>query len=118
MQIKPSFFMNNSDLSTSRQKTDWIKLVFYTTILYFCYETGSKKNCFKRCPYLIFTIMTNINLTTTLLITFALGFGINVCSAQPYQPANADQIKPKFSWPDGKVMAISLTFDDARLSQV
>jgi peptidoglycan-N-acetylglucosamine deacetylase len=40
----------------------------------------------------------------------------NICSAQSYQ-TNTVSNKPKFQWPEGKKMAISLTFDDARLSQ-
>lgn len=36
--------------------------------------------------------------------------------AQGYQ-TGTDQKKSDFSWPEGKKMAISLTFDDARLSQ-
>mgnify|MGYP006870685950 FL=1 len=34
------------------------------------------------------------------------------------EPLLAQQDKPAFSWPDGKQIAVSLTFDDARLSQV
>jgi len=62
--------------------------------------------------------MRNTNLKPTLQITLALVLVINVCSAQYYQPDNATQQKSKFIWPDGKVMAISLTFDDGRASHV
>lgn len=62
--------------------------------------------------------MRKNNLGPTLLITLSLGLVINVCSAQAYQPDNATQEKSNFSWPEGKTMAISLTFDDARLSQI
>lgn len=34
------------------------------------------------------------------------------------EPLLAQQDKPPFSWPDGKQMAVSLTFDDARVNQV
>ena len=41
----------------------------------------------------------------------------NICSAQDYQ---SDTIKNKtgFKWPEGKAMALSFTFDDARISQI
>lgn len=35
-----------------------------------------------------------------------------------YKMTSAQQNKPAFSWPDGKQIAVSLTFDDARMSQV
>ena len=35
-----------------------------------------------------------------------------------YKPDNTTQKKTVFPWPEGKMTAISLTFDDARLSQV
>ncbi|HNR41363.1 MAG TPA: polysaccharide deacetylase family protein [Bacteroidales bacterium] len=40
-----------------------------------------------------------------------------VISGQEYLKAS-DLDKPDFQWPEGKKMALSLTFDDARLSQV
>jgi len=38
--------------------------------------------------------------------------------AQDYKQTGESIITPDFQWPEGKKMAISLTFDDARLSQV
>src|SRR6187549_3752171 len=49
-----------------------------------------------------------------ILLAAGFSLGINNGLAQTYQ-ANAN--KSGFKWPDGKKMAISLTFDDARLSQ-
>jgi len=61
--------------------------------------------------------MKNIRLKSFLLP--ALLLSCSVMSAQGYyRPDNAAQEKSRFSWPEGKVMAISLTFDDARLSQI
>ena len=40
-----------------------------------------------------------------------------VSQAQAYQSGTI-QKKPDFQWPEGKKMGLSLTFDDARLSQV
>ena len=47
----------------------------------------------------------------------AFGMITSVCFSQTYNtnPAETDH---KFSWPEGKKMALSLTFDDARLSQI
>ncbi|HNY15497.1 MAG TPA: polysaccharide deacetylase family protein, partial [Bacteroidales bacterium] len=41
-----------------------------------------------------------------------------ICIAQAYSGKSGSGIKQSFSWPEGKKMAISLTFDDARLSQI
>ena len=41
----------------------------------------------------------------------------NVLFAQDYKMEGADS-KTEFQWPDGKQMALSLSFDDARFSQV
>lgn len=51
------------------------------------------------------------------LITVALTFTINISFGQAYQTDTA-QAKHEFSWPERKKMALSLTFDDARLSQI
>jgi peptidoglycan/xylan/chitin deacetylase (PgdA/CDA1 family) len=40
-----------------------------------------------------------------------------ISPAKSYQ-SKEDEKKPDFQWPEGKKMALSLTFDDARLSQV
>ncbi len=55
--------------------------------------------------------------SSVFLITIALSFVMNVCLSQAYD-SNAQQVKSDFKWPEGKKMALSLTFDDARLSQV
>ena len=38
--------------------------------------------------------------------------------AQGYESEGTTKEVEKFQWPDGKKMALSLTFDDARLSQI
>ena len=40
------------------------------------------------------------------------------CSAQTYNSSSPSETHQKFPWPEGKKMALSLTFDDARLSQI
>lgn len=57
--------------------------------------------------------MKSVYLSCTLLFTI-----LSVCASQGVRSDNAVQQKKRFEWPEGKVMAISLTFDDARLSQV
>jgi peptidoglycan-N-acetylglucosamine deacetylase len=52
-------------------------------------------------------------LISTLFITMISG----ICRAQSSQLQTCDK-KPDFSWPEGKKMGLSLTFDDARLSQI
>lgn len=44
-----------------------------------------------------------------ILIVFLIGF---------YQSTYSQQTKQSFTWPEGKKIALSLTFDDARASQV
>jgi hypothetical protein len=60
----------------------------------------------------------NIQITKLIgLVAIAVG-SINInCQAQSYQTA-PDVMKSSFQWPEGKMMALSLTFDDARLSQI
>ncbi len=53
---------------------------------------------------------------TGILAIAVISFTI-VCQAQSYQSGSAG-IKQAFQWPEGKKMALSLTFDDARLSQI
>src|ERR1035437_5749905 len=55
-------------------------------------------------------------LITTFLIAITLGLASNICSAQGYD-SNTPKVKPTFQWPEGKKMGLSLSFDDARLSQ-
>ncbi len=57
------------------------------------------------------TRLSQVFLTIILsLISFAL-------SGQSYDK-DSKKINPSFPWPEGKKMALSLTFDDARLSQI
>ena len=50
---------------------------------------------------------------TTIVISMITG----ICQAQYFQNAHIKN-RPDFQWPEGKKMGLSLTFDDARLSQV
>ncbi len=54
-----------------------------------------------------------------MIIVFSCIFllGIQMPMAQYDVPEGADQSKP-FPWPEGKQCAVSLTFDDARLTQI
>jgi peptidoglycan-N-acetylglucosamine deacetylase len=52
----------------------------------------------------------------TIILYFTMIFSLSF--GQLYQSAGSGQPKKIFQWPEGKQMAISLTFDDARLSQV
>ena len=54
---------------------------------------------------------------SSLLLTIALSFVIYTCSAQAYD-VSATQAQAGFPWPEGKKVALSLTFDDARLTQI
>jgi peptidoglycan/xylan/chitin deacetylase (PgdA/CDA1 family) len=51
------------------------------------------------------------------LVAIAVGSITINCQAQSYQSAPV-VTKRSFQWPEGKKMALSLTFDDARLSQI
>jgi peptidoglycan-N-acetylglucosamine deacetylase len=42
----------------------------------------------------------------------------NFCNAQSYGSADSNSNPSEFKWPEGKRMGISLTFDDARKSQI
>ena len=52
-----------------------------------------------------------------VLLTITLSMAFRISSSQDYL-TNQSQGKPDFMWPEGKEMAISLTFDDARLTQI
>ncbi|HUX96393.1 MAG TPA: glycoside hydrolase family 3 C-terminal domain-containing protein [Bacteroidales bacterium] len=52
--------------------------------------------------------------STILLITLII---TNIVSGQSYDK-DSKQLTSSFKWPEGKKMALSLTFDDARLSQI
>ncbi len=47
-----------------------------------------------------------------------LGMGLNFVCAQAYEEDSISTINSEFKWPEGKKMGLSLTFDDARYSQV
>jgi len=53
----------------------------------------------------------------TMIIISIICLFSNIVSAQLYQ-TNTNQKKSDFQWPEGKRMALSFSFDDARLSQV
>ncbi len=53
-----------------------------------------------------------------LSFTAALGFISCTCFSQTYGNNFPGGTKQKFPWPEGKKMALSLTFDDARFSQI
>ena len=67
--------------------------------------------------YLTKNGMEKKNVITAVLVLIAVSMAANIVSAQAYQ-TNIDQGKTDFIWPEGKKMALSFTFDDARLSQV
>ena len=51
----------------------------------------------------------------SLILLFSIIYGIS--TAQGYESGQSKK-SSDFQWPEGKKMAISLTFDDARLTQV
>jgi peptidoglycan/xylan/chitin deacetylase (PgdA/CDA1 family) len=53
-----------------------------------------------------------------IFFTSALGFITCTCFGQAYGSNNSSVSGQEFKWPEGKKMALSLTFDDARLSQI
>ncbi|MCX6255678.1 MAG: polysaccharide deacetylase family protein [Bacteroidia bacterium] len=57
------------------------------------------------------------NLLTTFINTIVFTMVAGISPAQSYQ-IKTIQKRPDFQWPEGKKMGLSLTFDDARLSQV
>ena len=52
-----------------------------------------------------------------VLVTITLSMAFRISSAQDYL-TNQSQGKSDFKWPEGKKMALSFTFDDARLTQI
>jgi len=60
--------------------------------------------------------MGTFNQVTTILLTLVLSCLTNNSFSQSYK-ADSTQEKSHFQWPEGKKMGLSLTFDDARLSQ-
>lgn len=60
--------------------------------------------------------MGTFNQVTTILLTLVLSIFTNTCYSQSYKADSARE-KSHFQWPEGKKMGLSLTFDDARLSQ-
>ena len=61
--------------------------------------------------------MKNCKQRLIVIMTIVLCFAISISYAQSYK-TNVIQKKTNFQWPAGKKMGLSLTFDDARLSQV
>jgi hypothetical protein len=61
--------------------------------------------------------MKKLNLLTTIKHSLVFYMVVCTCSAQSFQPGKAEN-KSDFRWPEGKKMGLSLTFDDARLSQI
>ncbi len=53
-----------------------------------------------------------------LIILFFLVSIVNTASSQSYQSNSTSTGSSGFQWPEGKKMGLSLTFDDARLSQI
>ncbi len=53
----------------------------------------------------------------SILLGVLIILACRISPAQNYQ-AGATETKSAFEWPEGKKMALSLTFDDARLSQI
>ncbi|HSH19313.1 MAG TPA: polysaccharide deacetylase family protein, partial [Draconibacterium sp.] len=47
-----------------------------------------------------------------------LTFTVNLTKAQSYQRYSSGPTDNDFKWPEGKKMGLSLTFDDACLSQI
>jgi len=60
--------------------------------------------------------MKNLKQVITTLFAVIFSLVVNSSLAQSYQ-TNAIQNKSEFKWPEGKKMGLSLTFDDARLTQ-
>ena len=65
----------------------------------------------------IWTNMKNIFFYKWLFVLVSLLIWTNI-NAQYVSPAGNKNTKTDFTWPEGKKMAISLTFDDARLTQI
>jgi hypothetical protein len=61
--------------------------------------------------------MVNYKLITAFLLLFWSLFIEPEIAASQQTKQGVSQEKSEFQWPEGKVMALSLTFDDARLSQ-
>jgi GH35 family endo-1,4-beta-xylanase/peptidoglycan/xylan/chitin deacetylase (PgdA/CDA1 family) len=57
-------------------------------------------------------LMADLYLTAVFIFITCASFG------QTYNSNNSPGAKQDFTWPEGKKMALSLTFDDARLSQI
>jgi peptidoglycan/xylan/chitin deacetylase (PgdA/CDA1 family) len=53
-----------------------------------------------------------------LLLSLIFGTALTTSIAQSYEEDSNPVVKSEFLWPDGKKMGLSLTFDDARFSQV
>jgi len=67
-----------------------------------------------KCPRPFFAIIVAHNIRKITIVSLCLILVFCFLS----NPTNAQQASTSFSWPEGKQAAISLTFDDARESQV
>jgi peptidoglycan/xylan/chitin deacetylase (PgdA/CDA1 family) len=75
-------------------------------------ELSTKNN-----PVQNFTMKKIVLHFNLIFISLFILTGISNAQAN-YRPENAAREKRSFQWPEGKAMAISLTFDDARMTQV
>lgn len=63
-------------------------------------------------------MLMNMLIFRKTLILFVILIDVSLCTAQGYKSGNSNVGNPAFQWPEGIKMAISFTFDDARLSQI
>ena len=61
--------------------------------------------------------MNTLKQRLIVIMTMVISLISGLCHAQSYDSKTV-QNKPGFQWPNGKKMGLSLTFDDACLSQV
>jgi beta-glucosidase len=64
-------------------------------------------------PHSFFRLSARITISILICILTPL-----ILVAQGYEEVIGERVKGDFTWPEGKTMAISFTFDDARLSQI
>jgi len=66
----------------------------------------------------ILNISKPLIMRTMFALMLILGMGLSSVCAQTYEEGVESPEKSEFKWPEGKKMGLSLTFDDARYSQV